>query len=245
MKKNEDAYLEELEGLLKEDPADSVTNVSYGTLLKQSGKLNDWGELIYHVQKDEYELIHWPFNTHFYPETGSLSAKSFQKLISEKDSTIIAKGKLQVLLLAKTMTPDELLNHKVEFHCRIKCLDGTYISMYFRCVGLDVDKDGDLKGLFLKVLPVSITTGIAPVCGLQLINIKTNKCIFKVGRCLFPKKRLEVLKLTDKGLIAEDIALLLNTTVDNVYGHRKKTLEQTGCCTIHGAINLAREMGLL
>ena len=245
MRKIEDVYLNKLEELLKEDACKSAKKNDYGSLLNQTGKLTAWGKLMYYVQKDEYELVSWPFPIHFYPKKEELSAQKFMRLIHPDDCLLITRGKLKALNLLKSMTSKELLNHKVEFHCRIKNLKSDYQTMFFRCIGLDVDFEGDLKHIYIEVLPLATKNETSSGCGFQLTNMDTKECVLKLGRNFFPAKRLEILKLIDKGLSSEEITELLTISVDTLYQQRKKLLKQTGCKKIQGVIHIAREMGLI
>lgn len=245
MKNYKDVYLEELDGYFNENPDEySVFDNTYN-LMKQTAKLSIHGELIYHLQKDEYQLINWPFNIHFYPQKEELCARSFLKLIHPDDSELICKGKLQVFAYVKPLSTNELSNMLAEFQCKIKTLNGTYQSMFFRCISLNIDKNGVLKTILLQILPISNLECINPICYFQLKNIEKKASIFKLGRSFFPSKRLQVLKLIKKGYCSKDIAKQLNISIHTVNAHRKGILEQTGCENLHGAIDLANEMGLL
>jgi len=243
MKKIEEVYFELLEGFQKEESWVSSDPTNEYSHLKQSSKLMPYGKLVYDVYKDEYELINWPFKTRFYPKTGTLSAKSFQKLIHPDDRNTIAKGKLKTLLLSKKMTSDELKNHTLEFHCQIKNLEGYYQSMLLRYIVLKLDEEGDIKLIMLQIMPVSKGPGKNSICCLQLLDLRTEECIFKIGRSFFPKKRLMVLKKIAEDLNSKEIAEQLDISIHTVNGHRKTILEQTGCENICGAIYIAQKMG--
>jgi len=143
------------------------------------------------------------------------------------------------------MNADDLQNHKLEIQCPALIAKGDYKLMLLQYTALQLSPEGFIKNFILYVTPMEVKMGENPNYCIKLVDLRTDKVVFKAGKCIFPKIRLEVLKGIDKNLTATEIAERLDNSVETVYRHRRALIGEAGFENIHKGIELAKKMGLI
>src|ERR1035437_8780509 len=136
MKNHEKDYLDLIEGFQKTEMSELMHADIDKTTLAQTVKLAPSGQMIYHLQCDEYELLKWPYKFDIKPKQGNLCAESFLQLIHPNLRDKIAEGKTKAFKLGQKMNADDLHNHKVEIQCPVLVAKGDYKLMLLQYTAL-------------------------------------------------------------------------------------------------------------
>jgi hypothetical protein len=245
MKKMEEIYLNFIESFQKKERNESSNAEIDKTLLEQSAKLSQGGLIIYHLHLDDYEIIKWPYKMQIKPKQGNLDAEAFSQLVHPDLRKKMAMAKQKAFKIGMKMSPDDLHEHKLEIECTMQVAKGVYRLMLLQYLALQLDPDGFVKNFIVHITPIHAKVRLTPICCIKLVDLRNNMIVFKVGRSIFPKKRLDVLKGIEKDKTASEIALETGKSIDTVYEHRKALTNEDGFENIYASIDTAKRMGLL
>jgi len=245
MKNHEKEYLDLIEVYQKKELIGLQPVEIDKTTLVQSVKLIHSGQMIYHLQYDVYEALKWPYKFQIMPQEGNLCAESLLQLIHPEVREKVAESKLKAFKLGQKMTEDDLQNHKVEIQCPVEVEKDDYKLILLQYTALQLGPEGFIRNFIVYISPMEVKMSEKPNYCIKLVDLRTDTIVFKVGKCIFPKMRLEVLKGIEKNMTTNEIADKLGNSVETVYRHRRALTGEYGFENIHRGIELAKKMGLI
>jgi DNA-binding CsgD family transcriptional regulator len=245
MKKIIDVYCELLKGYRKEDLTDSVPPDFLSIILMQSTKFIKTGIYVFNLQGNEYLNIKWPFEQNISIFKDLVDAESCYELIHPDEKLKITNGKIRAFRELKKMKREELHDHILTIECRLQYENSNYRLMLFRYLVLELDEKGGIKSFLVYMLPLNADTLKKKRGSVKLIDMSTDRVVFKSGRSYLSKENIELLRMAVQDLTSAELAKALGISVHAVNVRLSRIRELFECSSTKSAIFIAKDMGLL
>jgi len=200
---------------------------------------------IYDFIKDEYEILHWIFDTKDSDRPRTMSRQAMAALIHPSDIDYTIHCKMRTLGVLETLPPEELGDYKIAYECRMKDHRGIYHRIIHQFMVLQTNEQGKIWLFRLQLNRMASQDNEVPARGMIIINSRTNKkLIWCNENCLTPRE-IEIAGYLAEGYDSKKIAQKLFISKNTVDNHRRNILRKTQTSDTGLALLYARTLGLI
>ncbi|MFH0894976.1 MAG: LuxR C-terminal-related transcriptional regulator [Bacteroidota bacterium] len=243
----------DMQGIREEDLDYSIAE-KHIEFLKSMSFLNDSAISIFDLYKKEHLYMSKRFESllGWEVETGVNDVEFTSSMTHPEDMEKMNRQALFFFGMALAIPTDrrhEYKNYKYVTDYRVKHRDGHWVRVIEQQKMLEMDKRGNVW-LAMGILDISPDHDIETPARTRLINIETGQVFRvpdeeKIKEAVLSHREIEVLKLISDGLISKQIADKLFISVNTVNTHRQRIIEKLCVQNTAGAVNAARNMGLI
>jgi len=200
---------------------------------------------IYDHRNHEYHFLHGCENDLSPIRQPCCKLEKFHELVYAPDLRHALEARIKAFDFKQKINAGEEKDYMLLFECRLKDCSGNYRRMLHKFLVLELDEQGGMWLLSLKLYPVVGQEKEIPPRGVFIVNLHTREFVVSNPEYGFTPTEMKILKFLAKGLDSKQIAKEHGSKVNTINNHRRNILSKTQTANTHHALMYAYNMGII